>query len=601
MKRSLRAWRLSLRHSHLAREEELYLGLDSAFQKVKDWDDTGSLVVWEGVLRHPDLSKPYKIKIHYLDEYPFVRPEVYPVDPAIRNQRHQNPSPRKDKTPGSLCLFPHTPDLWGVGLNCQVILERVAKWLRAYETQTLDQEFAPPEIERFFPFGQRLQKPAVLLIESLLSSFKAREGKCRLIPTVSGAFALLVLDAEADKPAHRNQYQSVLSLMLPNEKLDFDRDSLGQWFALDREPWPVPLNLADLLRLLKNSGRQLKKLSALARDKAKVVALTYPVSAANHWLVFGANFILPSRNRGGFREKTLHYKILESNASNSVWLYPTHDVSKETLFRRVSGFQVEVLAAKRCTILGCGSIGSRIAESLIKTGVGQITLIDKDTIRVGNVARHVLSLDSLGRNKAEALRDHLLRKNPFAEVHLLTENPLSQPNKFEQLVADSDLVISCIGSDAAELYVNAACLRQKKPVAFCRSHLEGRLGVVLLSAPPTYQACFGCASTYLSSSECPIPKIPTVPYEKLVGLDPDCGSAYLPASAIDLDLISLHAARMSLQLLQGKKIDGAYWLIRGREFDFDEYPELNGEIRQPFSLSSYEIPSSINCEICRIK
>src|SRR4029077_9235138 len=191
-------------------------------------------------------------------------------------------------------------------------------------------------------------------------------------------------------------------------------------------------------------------------------------------------------------------------ASNSVWLYPAHDVTKETLFRRVSGFEVEVLAQKRCTIIGCGSIGSRIAESVIKTGVGQITLIDKDTIRVGNVVRHVLSLDSLGRNKAEALRDHLLRKNPFAEVHLLNENPVSQPNKFEQLVANSDLVISCLGSDAAELYVNAACLRQKKPVAFCRSHLEGRLGVFLLSSPPKYQACFGCASTYLVSSKCSI-------------------------------------------------------------------------------------------------
>src|SRR4029077_12946641 len=132
------------------------------------------------------------------------------------------------------------------------------------------------------------------------------------------------------------------------------KDSLGKWFALEREPWPVPLNLADLLRLLQHNGRQLKKLSALARDKAKVVALTYPVGAANHWLVFGANFILPSKNRGGFREKTFHYKILEKNASNSVWLYPAHDVTKETLFRRVRGFEVEVLAQKRCTIIGCG-------------------------------------------------------------------------------------------------------------------------------------------------------------------------------------------------------------------------------------------------------
>jgi hypothetical protein len=483
-----------------------------------------------------------------------------------------------------------------------VIVERTIKWLRAYETKTLDQEFAPPEIERFFPANQRLPKPAVLFVEGLLNPLNAREGDCRLIPTASGDFALLALGSgKATKPSPQDDYQQTLSLMLPNEKLDFNQEIAGQWFGLNQEPWPVPLNLADLMRLLKNSGRRLKKISSLAIDKTRVVAISYPVGPSNHWLVFGANFILPSKTRGGFREKTLQYKILEVNASNSVWLYPAHDITRETLFRRVSGFEVEVLARKRCIVVGCGSIGSRVAEILIKTGVGRMTLVDNDSLRAGNVSRHVLGLDSLGRNKAEALSDHLLKKNPFAEIDILTESPISEPDKFDKLIRGADFVISCLGSDATELYVNAACIGQKKPVAFCRSHLEGRLGVFLLSAPPQHQACFGCTSTYLASTECIVPQIPSVPYDKLVGLDADCGAAFLPASAVDLDLISLHAARMILRFLQSMQIENNHWLIRGREFSSDEYPELIGEVRKPFSLHPYQIPSNAECEICKLR
>jgi molybdopterin/thiamine biosynthesis adenylyltransferase len=605
MKRSLKAWRLGVRASYLEHEQELYTSIEHAsFRRTKDWDDKGPLVVWEGVLCHPDLSTTYKVEVRYSEEYPFVRPEVYPIEPRISNERHQNPSPRKDKTPGSLCLFPHTPDLWGVGLNCRVIIERTVQWLKAFEAKTLDQEFAPPEIERFFPATQCLARPAVLLIPKFLKVPPAmRDGSCVLMPTISGDFALLALNTgDTDEEALRSEVQQFFSSILPNQKLDHGKEKRGKWFLLgDEPPLPVPLNLAALMRLLTNSGRHLKQIARLASEKAEVVTVFYPAGSSTHWLVFGTNFISPSKRRGGFREANLPYKILNANVRNSVWLYSAHDISEETIFRRVSGFEVGVLSKKKCLILGCGSIGSRIAEVLIKTGVGRMTLVDKDVMRSGNVSRHILGLDSLNRNKAEALREHLLKKNPFVEMEVFTENPVAQPRKFEQLIAATDLVVSCFGNDATELYVNAASAVYGKPVIFCRSHLEGRLGVVLLFSPPKHQACFNCASDYLGQAECPVPKIPPVPYDKLVGLDADCGSAFLPASAVDLDLVSLHGARLSLELLQGRPTENNYWLIRGRDFTSDEYSELKGQIRNPFTMLPYQIPSKNTCEICKLR
>jgi hypothetical protein len=594
MRFSFSSWRRALAAAHLDHEEELYRTLEHcSFKKTKDWDDKGQTVTWEGTIAHPDLERSYRIAIHYDDRYPFVRPNVYPIDPPIINQRHQYPSERRGKAPGALCLFPHTPDLWSVGLGCDVIIERVVSWLKAYEEGGLDYEFAPPEIERFFPDQQRLDKPALLLLETLLDNTNKTQGECLLLPTSPGEFGILTchdMDFTIQSEA--------LSSIIPNSILISDKPVKGRWFALECEPLlPVPLNLAELMRLLVRAGRPLKAVSELATDDIELVALRYPTTFGMHWLVFATYFTVPRGNRGSFRKKNLHYRILQANSAKSVWLYQTYYISKDTIFRRVAGFDVEVLLEKKCLILGCGSIGSRVAENLIKTGVGHLILLDKDVMRAGNVTRHVLGLDSISKKKAVALREHLLRKNVFAKVESVVYDPLTQPENFEQLVFSVDLVISCLGSDGTEVFVNAVCKSAGKPVIFCRSHLQSRIGAILISMEG--RGCFECLSKHLTGPECPIPRLPEIAYKDLVGLDADCGSAFLPASAIDLDHVALHCSRLILAMLQGQDLKNNYWLVRGREFEVGEFPSLSGPVREPFRQFEYEISTAAECTVCK--
>ena len=152
MRLSLRERQVALREAHLARDEALYRALPAGdFKKVKDWDEKGPTVIWEGNLIAPELSRPYRIQVRYGWAYPYKRPDVYPVKPLVRNQRHQMPTGGKTDLAGALCLLPHNPDGWVVGMTCEDVLARAVAWFRAYETRTLDDEFAPPEIERFFP------------------------------------------------------------------------------------------------------------------------------------------------------------------------------------------------------------------------------------------------------------------------------------------------------------------------------------------------------------------------------------------------------------------------------------------------------------------
>jgi hypothetical protein len=438
-------------------------------------------------------------------------------------------------------------------------------------------------------------------VESLLDGGGAREGNCRLITTKSRDFAFLVTQPEGvDDEKFYQEVERIASMILPGEVLDKDGALKGEWFALEKEPeLPVPLSSGDLMRQLMRSGRPLSKVLSFARERPAVVCLRYPSMGGLHWLVFLTRFANPSSK--GFRKRNLHHKILAMNQLQPLRLFTAYHVSRETIFRRVSGFEVGELSAKNCLVLGCGSIGSRVAETIVKTGVGRMVLVDNDGMRAGNVSRHVLGLDSISRNKAKALKEHLLRKNPFALIEAFGENIVHEPEKLERMMTGADLVVSCMGSDAAELFVSAACVAQGKPVLFCRSYAEGRLGEIFLYQPPRHQACYGCAGAYLGAPDCPIPRPPEVPYEDLVGFDGDCGSAFLLASAVDLDLVSLHGARLSLALLQGRDMDSNYWLVRGRELAPEEYPGLAGEIREPFRQHAYEIPRDMDCEICRVK
>jgi molybdopterin/thiamine biosynthesis adenylyltransferase len=600
MKVSFGERQIALRDSFLGHEEGILSNLvGGSFRKIKDWDEQGRTVIWEGVLTDEQLKDSYQIQIHYPPAYPFKRPDIYPIKPRVENQRHQLPTRGKTELPGGLCLWPHSPDGWIVGMTASELLARAVKWLAAYENRTLDDQFAPPELERFFPSANELSQPAVILGETLLqTNAAARRGACLLIPTKSGKFAFLDLLDNDDTEATVAELTRLLGLILPAETITNQGWLRGEWFALDAEPaMPVPLSSSALLELLKRNGLSTGDARLLARRKPQLIALRYLTPAGTHWLVFRTKFSFP--DRGGFRKNFFDLKLKEVNKLNALWLYRAYHIDRETIFRRVRGYKVEVLQNKSCVLLGCGAIGSRVAELLIKAGVGNLILADKEVLRAGNVSRHVLGLDCLNQNKATAMKQFLHKRNPYAKIGTMEIDIVKSPETLDTMILNSDLVVSCMGNDPAELFVSCACGPHGKSVLYSRAYLEARLGEVFISNPPNYPACFHCAAIYLNDPETAIPRPPTLPYQELVGLDGDCGAAFIPASGIDLDLVALHTARLALLVLQGEALTENYHLVRGRAFDVKEFLELRGSIREPFTLHSYVIPQSESCQFCK--
>ena len=69
----------------------------------------------------------------------------------------------------------------------------------------------------------------------------------------------------------------------------------------------------------------------------------------------------------------------------------------------------------RVHIIGCGSVGSTIAENLIRSGVTKITLWDFDKVEAHNMVNQMFRDKDIGRPKVEALKDLLCEINPSAE------------------------------------------------------------------------------------------------------------------------------------------------------------------------------------------
>ena len=71
-----------------------------------------------------------------------------------------------------------------------------------------------------------------------------------------------------------------------------------------------------------------------------------------------------------------------------------------------------VSVRERIHIIGCGSIGSTVAENLARCGLINFTLWDFDLVETHNIVNQMFRLQDVGRNKAEALLDILSEINP---------------------------------------------------------------------------------------------------------------------------------------------------------------------------------------------
>lgn len=97
-------------------------------------------------------------------------------------------------------------------------------------------------------------------------------------------------------------------------------------------------------------------------------------------------------------------------------------------------------------VAGCGGLGSNIAVSLVRAGVGKLILVDSDVVELSNLNRQHFFLDDVGEVKVEALARHLRCINP--DVSLRLHNVRLTPDMVGSIFGDVALLLEAF--DLAE-------------------------------------------------------------------------------------------------------------------------------------------------------
>lgn len=113
----------------------------------------------------------------------------------------------------------------------------------------------------------------------------------------------------------------------------------------------------------------------------------------------------------------------------------------------------ELMTEMRLLVAGLGSIGSNLCHFLSGHNNAFFTLIDSDSLSVDNLGRHLLGFNYLGRNKAEAISDHLHGINPDLQVSVVDNDSVEAYIEHDTTrVNNHDAVFICTGDPMSELF-----------------------------------------------------------------------------------------------------------------------------------------------------
>lgn len=162
------------------------------------------------------------------------------------------------------------------------------------------------------------------------------------------------------------------------------------------------------------------------------------------------------------------YEISENDEVNFIekGKMPPQDEFESLMCARHTPHVFEKIKSSKVAIAGLGGLGSNIAVSLARTGVGHLHLIDFDIVEPSNLNRQQYKIKHLGLYKTEALKKEIEEINPFIEVNIDTVK-ITEEN-IKALFKEDDIVCEAFDNPIAKaMLVNSLfeCYPLKKIVS----------------------------------------------------------------------------------------------------------------------------------------
>lgn len=238
--------------------------------------------------------------------------------------------------------------------------------------------------------------------------------------------------------------------------------------------------------------------------------------------------------------------------------------SRQTLFKPVGQAGQEQLSKAHVVIIGCGALGSSIAETLVRAGVGRLTIADRDYVEPSNLQRQQLFTEQDARDgvpKVVAAKKRLKSIREDSDVRMVLDHidgPL-----LEEIAKDADLLMDATDNFETRLLMNDVAW--KKGIPWVYGACVGSSGTVFPFIPGE-SACFRCL----------LPVLPSV--------NETCDTVGIIAPAVQIT--AAHQSAEALKWLTGNKT-----ALRKKVLHFDVWH--NTQVEAGISRMRSEV-----CETC---
>lgn len=148
------------------------------------------------------------------------------------------------------------------------------------------------------------------------------------------------------------------------------------------------------------------------------------------------------------------------------------------------------LKNSKVLVIGAGGLGCNVLHQLANNGVGNLGIMDGDTISLSNLHRQKnYFIKDINAKKTSTLIKHITRNNPFVNIN---DYPFYLQENIEIKVFDQyDIIIDCTDNQDTKFLINDLCEYYKKPLIFgAIQKSEGQISVLNFNNGPTLRCAF---------------------------------------------------------------------------------------------------------------
>lgn len=411
------------------------------------WGLDGMALCLDAILRVGDREFP--VRMTYPELFPATPPAVRPQQAGEHWSRHQYGD-------GTLCLE-WGPDTWHEGVTGRDMLESAYRLLTLENTGP-HEERRPAPSRHFLTQGQSLRSETarVYIGPALLDKLRGLTGGGG---KVTYCFHL--------------RRQSYLVVILSVQSGDSDS-------------WNNP----EVPRGLREESASLHRTAAVRQVPlpGEAISAFDTVAEANEFLKTFCQPELADRESLLLldRDRNPHFLLRFSSGDK---FYPIASVrSGDTTAAARLAPEFEQLAGRSVGIVGLGSAGSKLAASLVRSGVGRFFLVDEDVFLPENVTRNALDLHDTGEHKVDAVADLLYRISTSVQVevshvHLTGQESNAAVSRALGKLGKCDLVIDATADPQVFNLLAAVARSGRKPLLWLEVFAGGVGGMVARSRP----------------------------------------------------------------------------------------------------------------------